>query len=65
MMQITIRVCGEDFQCTLDQLAYKAKELRLEASGFARNLRIVRQALKEGRSGRINSADGYQISYQN
>ncbi len=65
IMQITITLRGKSVQCSPAELADKAKELKLEAAGFARNMRLVKQAVREGRTGRINSADGYQISYQN
>jgi hypothetical protein len=62
-MDIILTVRGKRFECRTTQLAKKLKALSLETTGLTRIIARLKQAAIAGQSGRINSADGYQVSY--
>lgn len=63
-MKIVLIACGQRTECNLKDLRERVKTLSLETNGVARIIEHIKRAAEEGRSGKINSADGYQISYQ-
>lgn len=63
-MQIILVISGRHIECKVGELHKKIKEFLPQATGITCNVARVKQALKEGHSGRVNSADGYQISYK-